>query len=826
MPVAIETLHPDVYVIETDGQPRVIGVSVNTAGFVGVAEKGPIDRAVLVTNTDQFATRYGEFFRGSFLEPAVRYFFTQGGSRVYIARVVGTGAAASWANAKNSSDSGGPGKVTSNVGPFNLNVGETLVVNVAGQSPQTFTFTGTQALVAGNGFTGNDINGMTLIIQFAGEDQTTITFAGLPVSPTVNDVANFLNPLLEGGACIVNGSEIDFQADMIGSGSSVIISGGTSLTDIGHTISTTYGTGNVPNIDEVTGTDAATALAALLGAYAVETLDGELQIITAEKGTAATVQIDVASTATAFGFDNAVHAGWGYSGSAAQVISGNSEPFDLQPAEFLDIDIAGQATQTFTFTGTQAIRPAAGPYVPINMNGLTVQVQFSGYDASTITFTGLTVPAPLNEVLDYLNANIRGGSVYDPGTGAVDFKADQYGSGSTVTLIGGTALVPLLHVAGVTNGTGNVADVDAVTAQEVVDLINATITAGVASVSPNNGVIVDTTGTGDSATIQVATSTTATGLGFDNAVHTGQDADYQDAILFEAENPGAWGNSVAIRTIAWEHETRADLFNGDNEITISSLRGVTVGDVIYTYNPSAVSRRYVGVVHTIDTANTKIGVLPLVDDLTGLIPSGSPIQSCSMHRLSTASTEDLVDAADRITVLSTANLPLGARLVITDGTTMTDVQVEAIEGNVIRFTAPVSLTSTIISGAVVVSQEWKLEVLEKGYVVETHEYLSMEEDDTQDYFATRLSGDTSESLTIEATDLYAAATDDWRKLPLPVTNQELSYGQDGATPTDNDYIGSDINPRSGMYLFDDVTDLNFFALPGITTVTVQTEAIA
>lgn len=826
MPVSIESLHPDVYVIETDGQPRVIGVSVNTAGFVGVAEKGPVDRAVLVTNTDQFTTRYGEFFRGSYLEPSVRYFFTQGGSRVYIARVVGTGAAAAWVNAKNSSDSGGPGKVTSDPGPFNLNVGETLVVNVAGYAAQTFTFTGTQALVAGNGFTGNDINGMTLIIQFAGEDQTTITFSGLPVSPTVNDVANFLNPLLEGGACIVNGAEIDFQADMIGSGSSVIISGGDSLADIGHTISTTYGTGNVPNIDSVTGSDAATALAALTGAYAVGTDAGELQLITSEKGTAATVQIDVTSTATAFGFDNVVHAGWGSSGSSAQTISGNSQPFDLEPNEFLDIDIVGNPTQTFTFTGTQAIRPGSSPYVPVNMNTSTLQIQFSGYDASNITITGLSNPTTLNELLDYINANIRGGSAYDPGTGAIDFKADQYGSGSTVTIIGGSGLPALFHVAGVTNGTGNVADVDAVTAQEVVDLINATVTGGTASVSPNDGVIVTTTATGDSATIQVLSSSTATGIGFDNAEHTGTDADFQDAILIEAENPGAWGNSVAIRTISWEHTTRSDLFNGDSEIDLSSLRGVTVGDVVYTYNPSMPSRRYVGVVHTIDTTNTRVGVLPLVDDLTGLIPSGSPIQSASMHRLSSVTTEDLVNGADRITLTSTANLPIGARVVITDGTTMTDIQVAAIEGSVVRFTAPVSLSSTIISGAVAVSQEWKLEVLEKGYVVETHEYLSMEEDDTQDYFGTRLSGDTSESLVIEATDLYAAATDEWRMIPLAVTNQELSYGQNGATPTDNDYIGSDVNPRSGMYLFDDVTDLNFFALPGITTVTVQSEAIA
>lgn len=825
MPVAIETLHPDVYVVETDGQPRVIGVSVNTAGFVGVAEKGPIDRAVLTINTQQFNDRYGEFFNGSYLEPCTRYFFQQGGVRAYIARVVGTGAAASWVNSKNCGDSGGPGKVTSDPGPFNLAVGETLVVNIAGASPQTFTFTGTQALVVGNGFTGSDVNGLTLMIQFSGWDAMTITFSGLPVSPTVNDVANFLNPLLQGGACVINGAEIDFQADQVGSGSLVDITGGTALADLGHTISQTYGTGNVPNIDVVTATDAATALATLVSGYGVAMPDGSFQVVTEEKGTAVTVQIDAASTAAAFNFDNDVHAGWGYSGAAAEVISGNVQPFNLEAGEQLDVDIAGQATQTFTFTGTQAIRPGGGVYVPLDLNGLTLQIQLSGYDSQIVTFTGMTIPTPLNEVLDYINARIRGGSAYDPGSGAIDFKADQYGSESEVSILGGTALAGLLHAVGNTSGIGNVANVDAVTAAEVVAVVNATIVGGLAAPTANNGVSVTTTGTGDSATIQVvAATTTATGLGFPTGINRGTDADFMDAILFEAENPGAWGNSVAIRTIAWEHETRAEVSNGDTEITISSVRGVAVGDVVYVFDPSFGTKRYVGVVHSIDVANKVLSIIPDVDDLVGIIPSGSPIYSSSQHRLNTTTTENLVDGADRITLTSTTNLKENSRLIITDGTTLTDVLVTAIDANVIQFAA-VTLTATIISGAAAVSQEWKLQVLEKGFVVETHSYLSMEED-SLDYFGTRLSGDTTESLIIEATDLYAAPADDWRKLPLPVTNQELAYGQNGATPTDNDYIGTSINPRTGMFLFDDVTDLNFFSMPGITTVSVQTEMIA
>lgn len=88
----IETLHPDIFVIEERGIPRIIGVGVNTGGFVGVAEKGPVDRADLVTNMTQFSEKYGAFYVGSYLEPSVRAFFDQGGTRCFIVRVLGVGA--------------------------------------------------------------------------------------------------------------------------------------------------------------------------------------------------------------------------------------------------------------------------------------------------------------------------------------------------------------------------------------------------------------------------------------------------------------------------------------------------------------------------------------------------------------------------------------------------------------------------------------------------------------------------------------------------------------------------------------------------------------
>jgi len=54
-----EYLHPGLYLEEVGGLPRIQGVGVTTAGFVGVARKGPLDKSDLVINWTQFVEKYG-----------------------------------------------------------------------------------------------------------------------------------------------------------------------------------------------------------------------------------------------------------------------------------------------------------------------------------------------------------------------------------------------------------------------------------------------------------------------------------------------------------------------------------------------------------------------------------------------------------------------------------------------------------------------------------------------------------------------------------------------------------------------------------------------
>jgi hypothetical protein len=76
------------------------GVSTSTAGFIGVAEKGPKDGApVLVTNFSEFVRVFGgylselEFGEYRYLAYSVNQFFANGGARCYIKRVVPSDAA-------------------------------------------------------------------------------------------------------------------------------------------------------------------------------------------------------------------------------------------------------------------------------------------------------------------------------------------------------------------------------------------------------------------------------------------------------------------------------------------------------------------------------------------------------------------------------------------------------------------------------------------------------------------------------------------------------------------------------------------------------------
>lgn len=90
-----EYLSPGVYVEEFDsGGKPMEGVGTSTAGFIGLAERGPAEGVPqLVTNFADFKRKYGNYLSENeygeyrFLAYAVEHFFVNGGSRCFVSRV-------------------------------------------------------------------------------------------------------------------------------------------------------------------------------------------------------------------------------------------------------------------------------------------------------------------------------------------------------------------------------------------------------------------------------------------------------------------------------------------------------------------------------------------------------------------------------------------------------------------------------------------------------------------------------------------------------------------------------------------------------------------
>lgn len=92
-----EYLSPGVYVEEFDsGIKAMEGVGTSTAGFVGMAQKGPVrGKPVLITSMADYQRRFGGYLSERvygemrFLPYAVEQFFNNGGSACYVMRVCG-----------------------------------------------------------------------------------------------------------------------------------------------------------------------------------------------------------------------------------------------------------------------------------------------------------------------------------------------------------------------------------------------------------------------------------------------------------------------------------------------------------------------------------------------------------------------------------------------------------------------------------------------------------------------------------------------------------------------------------------------------------------
>jgi phage tail sheath protein FI len=265
----------------------------------------------------------------------------------------------------------------------------------------------------------------------------------------------------------------------------------------------------------------------------------------------------------------------------AVVISSNAEPFNLEPGQTLDIDIAGGSPVTATFDAAAAALTDTASYPITALVAETMGITVDGVEGSaeqTITATGGETTAA--QVAAMINNQIKGCSVTESG-GQVVISTDMEGTaGGVQVTTPGTLNAILGFPTSKATGTGDVADIDAVTGAEAKTVIESDVSGVTVTVNQNGTVSIATVATGASAEIQVEVSSTATGFGFDNDLHNGSDAAAQDTLLVEGKYPGSYTDNLTTQ-ISAATSGEADHFNFSvlkNAVVVEVFPNVTMGD--------------------------------------------------------------------------------------------------------------------------------------------------------------------------------------------------------------------------------------------------------
>src|SRR5262245_46649462 len=77
---------PGVYVEPPLPRPAAVAVRMDVAGFVGLAQRGPVGKAVALDGWPAFVAIFGDFIPNGLLAYAVRGFFENGGRRCHVVR--------------------------------------------------------------------------------------------------------------------------------------------------------------------------------------------------------------------------------------------------------------------------------------------------------------------------------------------------------------------------------------------------------------------------------------------------------------------------------------------------------------------------------------------------------------------------------------------------------------------------------------------------------------------------------------------------------------------------------------------------------------------
>lgn len=348
-----------------EGAAAVVAVqaqSTSIPGFVGVAERGPLDLPMRITSFTQYREVFGDFLAGAnrHLPLAVKSFFENGGSACDVVRIThktdATDPGTLTATRSTATiTTGGPASaatVTGGAYPLNLRLGAGLSLNVNGEGNATAT--PAAAAATRNSATGPfdlaNLQDLTIKVD-DGPEQTvefiTADFVDIDAA-TAQEVAGAIARQLVGGRAYVAALAVVIASDTLGTASRIQITGGTANTALQFLTTVASGSGEVADLSAVTYTEIKAVVEAIFtGDADVTVVDGaNFALVTTATGASASIVVDpgtadgygleadtyegeASSVVDAFGLEELHPAGLTYSAQVKAATSGDADSFDL-----------------------------------------------------------------------------------------------------------------------------------------------------------------------------------------------------------------------------------------------------------------------------------------------------------------------------------------------------------------------------------------------------------------------------------------------------------------------------------------------------------------
>lgn len=239
--------------------------------------------------------------------------------------------------------------------------------------------------------------------------------------------------------------------------------------------------------------------------------------------------------------------------AAAGSVTGTvAAPWVLAAGDTLlvDIDATGDDTATFDAASAKIVGGAASGLPVTNGAQFVVRVDSWGVD-QTITYSAAHTTVEL--VAQDINAQAKGFRAIVVGGATIDFEADTQGTGSSIELKSqtSTALTDIGHsVAAATTGTGDVANILAVTFAEAKAVIEADVTGGSGCTVTQHAsgyLIITSNTTGAASSVQVsATSTAETKFGLDTTLHSGSATTTDTTLIAKGKYDGTYAHGLRV----------------------------------------------------------------------------------------------------------------------------------------------------------------------------------------------------------------------------------------------------------------------------------------